>query len=559
MKKTLQLLLLLLILELFPNPGFALPSGWEILPSANIYFSENPIDTEFPLLKHHNIIFAPLRPLLPHINATMDYQRKSKNYMVLIEGISTPILISPNNNQVIIGNKTDTFPDAPIMHMTRLYVPLEHFLRIAKYDISQNGTNISVVATPQSPIAPATTASVPHNPSSTNEKTGTLLLKIKSGTSVAFSTQIPNLSIIDHPQMKMENSNIDISNDFSYSYGSLHINILPLLETLNYSTSINGSTLTLKNGKTDYIFNSNSNKMTVSSAANKTEKVLAYTPIITENKAYFPLTHFAKDLGYIQKWDANSGTLELWPIIEGIELWKYPNNLYKLRIISKQLLPVKGQYMLSNPLRLFWDIPNAAMKLEQNNTAISDTLFTRFYAGQHEDKTRITFKINSRVNSINYPNINGVDIYISKHSLPIQTPPQVATPLPTPIPRTIPKPKKSLAANGVLKGMIIAIDPGHGGIDPGAVTKHGDLEKIYTLDISKRLETLLKQGGATVLMARTNDKNPSLYERTMLANVNKADILLSIHINSFIKSYANGIETYYYKRKDKPLANAIHL
>ena len=67
----------------------------------------------------------------------------------------------------------------------------------------------------------------------------------------------------------------------------------------------------------------------------------------------------------------------------------------------------------------------------------------------------------------------------------------------------------------------------------------------------------MEQEGARVIMARVGDSNPSLQRRTAIANRSRSDIFVSIHVNSFGKSYANGTETYYYKYQDKQLASAL--
>ena len=95
------------------------------------------------------------------------------------------------------------------------------------------------------------------------------------------------------------------------------------------------------------------------------------------------------------------------------------------------------------------------------------------------------------------------------------------------------------------------IDPGHGGRDPGAISPVRTFEKKYTLDVSKRLQKLLAAKGAFVILTRTTDKKRSLNSRVYLANKNKADIFVSVHFNSYVKSSVYGTETYYYKYKDK--------
>ena len=109
-----------------------------------------------------------------------------------------------------------------------------------------------------------------------------------------------------------------------------------------------------------------------------------------------------------------------------------------------------------------------------------------------------------------------------------------------------------------LKNKIIFIDPGHGGDDPGALGPSDEYEKEFTLDISLRLGKILLSQGARVVYARTDDQNPSLQTRVEMAEKVKASLFVSVHINSFFHSYANGTETYYFKPEDKALADAMH-
>ncbi len=97
-----------------------------------------------------------------------------------------------------------------------------------------------------------------------------------------------------------------------------------------------------------------------------------------------------------------------------------------------------------------------------------------------------------------------------------------------------------------LSGYTIAVDPGHGGDDPGAIGPSGYTEAECALDIGLRLRDLLEGAGAEVLMTRTEDVTVSLSERVNIANNAGADIFVSIHNNAF-DGTAQGIETYYYE------------
>lgn len=110
---------------------------------------------------------------------------------------------------------------------------------------------------------------------------------------------------------------------------------------------------------------------------------------------------------------------------------------------------------------------------------------------------------------------------------------------------------------------VIVIDPGHGGIDPGAIGQAGTLEKEVVLEISTKLKTLLSQAGAVVIMTRETDRDLSdpigsvaerkrqdLTRRVELANRRKADIYLGIHANSFPSSIWRGSQTFYQQGQD---------
>ena len=106
-----------------------------------------------------------------------------------------------------------------------------------------------------------------------------------------------------------------------------------------------------------------------------------------------------------------------------------------------------------------------------------------------------------------------------------------------------------------LKDKVIAIDPGHGGTDPGAVGLNGTQEKTVTLAVAQRLQALLERAGAKVIMTRQTDRDvygpnssatDELGARVVAAG--KADIFISIHANSFTDRSVSGTATYYYSK-----------
>ena len=90
----------------------------------------------------------------------------------------------------------------------------------------------------------------------------------------------------------------------------------------------------------------------------------------------------------------------------------------------------------------------------------------------------------------------------------------------------------------------IMIDPGHGGKDPGTV-HNGVIEREVTLDIAKRVGSILAGKGIQVHYTRTDNTWVSLSTRSYMANQARADVLLSIHVNASPNESACGLETYF--------------
>lgn len=104
----------------------------------------------------------------------------------------------------------------------------------------------------------------------------------------------------------------------------------------------------------------------------------------------------------------------------------------------------------------------------------------------------------------------------------------------------------------------VVIDPGHGGIDPGAY-RYTVKEKDLALKVAHKVKTLLEAHGVNVVMTRTYDKTLKLETRAAIANKYKNSIFVSIHFNAAEKGleYATGIETFYMSASGKKLASAI--
>ncbi|MGB3342155.1 MAG: N-acetylmuramoyl-L-alanine amidase [bacterium] len=106
---------------------------------------------------------------------------------------------------------------------------------------------------------------------------------------------------------------------------------------------------------------------------------------------------------------------------------------------------------------------------------------------------------------------------------------------------------------------LIVIDPGHGGVDPGAVGKTGLYEKDANLGIAGFLRDYIADSlNIKVIMTRDQDKYLSLKARTDFANRNSADLFISIHCNASGKSAKmTGFETYFLSEARTTEARAV--
>lgn len=112
----------------------------------------------------------------------------------------------------------------------------------------------------------------------------------------------------------------------------------------------------------------------------------------------------------------------------------------------------------------------------------------------------------------------------------------------------------------IVGSRVLIIDAGHGGIDGGAIGKNGTIEKDINLDISKKVKAYLESGGDSCIMIREvdeglyseygtirNKKNEDLKNRKDIISKYRADIFISIHLNSFPQSQYYGAQVFYPK------------
>ncbi len=138
---------------------------------------------------------------------------------------------------------------------------------------------------------------------------------------------------------------------------------------------------------------------------------------------------------------------------------------------------------------------------------------------------------------------------------PIPQPNPVAGSQPTPPPKSRPNLATKPAQSGKV---VVMIDPGHGGKDPGAIGIGGLREKDVILPISKKVAEILRKNGVNAVLTRSTDYFVSLKGRVVMAERADADLFVSIHANSLGLSRPDisGLEVYYYN-SGKRLADTV--
>ena len=224
---------------------------------------------------------------------------------------------------------------------------------------------------------------------------------------------------------------------------------------------------------------------------------------------------FAADVKAVRLWAANDHTRAVLDVSKHVE--------YKL-------------FMLENPARLVLDIKDS--KTTNALTAQPSGMVTGLRSGvPSKDQLRIVFDLSSpvRPKSFLLPPTEQFG-----HRLVLDLYPEgVAAP-----PATVVKRAES---NGGKSGrnLVIAIDAGHGGDDPGAIGPTGLYEKEVTLKIALTLaEKINGEAGMEAVLTRDSDFYIPLQERFEKSRTSKADLFISIHADAFNVSSVRGSSVY---------------
>jgi N-acetylmuramoyl-L-alanine amidase len=209
--------------------------------------------------------------------------------------------------------------------------------------------------------------------------------------------------------------------------------------------------------------------------------------------------------------------------VEGIRFWQSPT---KTRVVFDMSSTPNHQLMtLANPHRIVIDINQGEVAVDLNQININSTLIERIRSSySHETQNLrlvLDLKRQAKPNSFTLKPIQNVGNRLVVDLVENEAEAVAAKAI---------KRAADLKKNNIL----VVIDAGHGGEDPGAIGAMGTYEKNIALSISKMVaDAINRQAGMKAVMSRTGDYYIGLRKRTEIARAKGADLFISVHADAF--------------------------
>lgn len=222
--------------------------------------------------------------------------------------------------------------------------------------------------------------------------------------------------------------------------------------------------------------------------------------------------------------------------IRNARLWRSDD---KLRLVFDLSGPVRYKtFSMSAPERLIIDLSGASLSGDFSQLALADTAIRAIRSGHFgQGDTRIVLDLNNPVlfNSFLLAPQDG-----QGHRLVLD----LVNAKPASKPAMVPRETPSNQAHPK-RDIIVVVDPGHGGKDPGAVGAKGEREKDVVLSIAQLLaKRLKKEKGFDVKLVRNDDFFVPLRKRVEIARQHKADMFISVHADAAPRLTASGASVY---------------
>ncbi len=218
--------------------------------------------------------------------------------------------------------------------------------------------------------------------------------------------------------------------------------------------------------------------------------------------------------------------------IKSVRLWRAPDHT---RLVFDLSATVEHKiFTLDNPRRLVIDVKHTAFATQPSQLKLANTPITELRSAQFDgNNLRIVLELREEINprsfvlerNEQYGDRLVIDLYDrAKHSE---------------------KTVGDALAGQKSRDIIIAIDAGHGGEDPGATGPKRLREKNVVLAISRAMQGMInREPGFRAVMVRDGDYYIPLRKRTDIARKHRADLMVSIHADAFNQASANGASVY---------------
>ena len=256
-----------------------------------------------------------------------------------------------------------------------------------------------------------------------------------------------------------------------------------------------------------------------------------------------------------------------------LESWRFNASQNQLEITTDEGVQPRAQ-LVSDPTRLVIDLPGIVLGRPVINEAISGTVRSLRIGQFDRDTTRIVIELapgyTLEPSQIKFRGISDRRWLIklptpqlsSTSASAIAVVPSVQS-VTTASPRVMPVFNPAMTTTQIPRSpngrMLVIIDPGHGGPDPGAIGINGLQEKGIVLDIGNQVAASLQRQGIQALLTRADDRDLDLEPRVQMAEQSNATVFVSIHANaiSLSRPDISGLETYYHE-SGLGLAKIIH-
>ncbi|MDX1838681.1 AMIN domain-containing protein [Legionella taurinensis] len=205
-------------------------------------------------------------------------------------------------------------------------------------------------------------------------------------------------------------------------------------------------------------------------------------------------------------------------------------------------------FTLTNPDRVVVDFENTNLAFNLNQLNLNNELIKLVRSGHPNPHTlRLVFEVRDAVKLRANPWKGGKHAFaldISANGVKPYSPPSVKPLAVSRQPVSKPVPVRSMPKKP-LRDVVIVLDPGHGGKDPGASGPHRTAEKNITLAIALKLKQIIdRQPGMRAVLTRRGDYYVGLRERLNIARQYNGDVFVSIHADAFINQQSSGASVF---------------